>query len=149
MSPTSNPESARRPSGKLWKLAAALRLPFARLLGPGSDALSVSRGEDAEVLLSSDGQLESRPLIASGECRWVEAYALTLAPGAEHKSEPHPRGTQEMVVVLSGVLVIRVGDREWELGPTDSMLFAADVRHGYANPGTIPGRYHNVIVYDR
>jgi transcriptional regulator with XRE-family HTH domain len=140
----------RNPSlSELWKIAAGLGVPFARLLGPGHEALSVSRGMDAEVLLSSDGQLESRPLIASGACRWVEAYALTLAPGALHESDPHPRGTHEMIVVVSGVLVLRIGDRECELGPTDSMLFAADVAHAYVNPGTILGRYHNVIVYEK
>lgn len=135
--------------GVLWKIATGLGVPFADLLGDGGSTISVRRGLDSEVLRSSDGNLESRPLIPSGACRSVEAYALTLAPCRQHASDPHPRGTREIVVVLEGTLEVNIAERTYSLEPGDSMWFPADLPHVYVNSGEVPGRYHNIIVYDK
>jgi mannose-6-phosphate isomerase-like protein (cupin superfamily) len=42
-----------------------------------------------------------------------------------------------------------VGPETYLLAAGDSLVFPADQRHVYENPGTIEGRYHNVIVYRR
>jgi transcriptional regulator with XRE-family HTH domain len=81
--------------GLLWKLSSGLGVAFADLLGRGGATVSLQRRVDSPVLRSDDGMLESRPLVAAGANRWVEAYELTLAPGSAHTSEPHPSGTRE------------------------------------------------------
>ena len=133
--------------GLLWKIAAGLGVAFADLLGRGGSAITVQRRADARVLRSEDGFLESRPLVTAGESRWVEAYELSLAAGASHTSEPHPTGTQEIVVVLGGALSIRIDSEVHELLVGDSISFKADLPHAYKNPGALPGRYHDIIVY--
>jgi transcriptional regulator with XRE-family HTH domain len=134
--------------GVLWKMASALGVAFADLLGRGGATVSLQRRADSRVLRSEDGALESRPLVTAGASRWVEAYELTLAPGSSHASEPHPSGTREIVVVLSGALNIRVGAQDYELKPGDSISFKADLPHAYQNPGSEEGRYHDIIVYE-
>ena len=135
--------------GTLWKLAVGLGVPFSELLEPGDNRVSVQRVSEAQVLRTDDGVLESRPLVTSGVCRWVETYALKLAAGGRHESDAHPRGTREIVVVVSGALQVEIDGRVHTLGPGDSISFLADLPHAYVNPGTASGQYHDIIVYDR
>jgi transcriptional regulator with XRE-family HTH domain len=133
----------------LWKVAVGLGIPFAELLGEGRDAVSLLRRSEAQVLKTPDGKFESRPLARSGAGPGVEVYELRLAGHGSHTSEPHGPGTRELIVVLSGGLRMTVGSESYLLGVGDSLVFPADQRHAYENPGPTEGRYHNVIVYRR
>jgi transcriptional regulator with XRE-family HTH domain len=135
--------------GVLWKIAVGLAVPFAELIGaPRSGAVVLRRG-DSQVLRSSDGKFESRPLAPAGASPLVELYELRLSARSTHRSEPHAPGTHEMIVVLSGGLRMHVDDETYELGAGDSIAFAADRPHSYENPAGSEARYHNVIVYER
>jgi len=133
----------------LWKIAIGLGIPFSELIGGQGQGVSVLRRSDAQVLRSSDGKMESRPLSPAGSNPWVELYELRLAARASHASDPHAAGTREIVVVLSGTLNLRVANEVFELGAGDSVSFRADEAHAYENPGTSEGRYHNLIIYAR
>ena len=82
-----------------------------------------------------DGKLESRPLARSGAGPGVEVYELRLAGHGNHVSEPHAPGTRELVSVLQGSLKMSVGEETYLLAVGDSLVFAADQRHVYENPG--------------
>ncbi len=135
--------------GILWKIASGLGVPFNELLGEPGRGARVLRHKDAQVLRSTDGKLESRPLTPAGASPLVEAYELRLSARSAHASESHAPGTQEIVVVLSGLLRLRVDDEILDLGVGDSVAFRADRPHVYENPGGAEARYHNVIVYER
>lgn len=135
--------------GVLWKIAVGLGVPFAELIGaPRSGAVVLRRG-DSQVLRSSDGRFESRPLTPAGASPLVELYELRLSARSTHASEAHAPGTHEVLVVLSGVLRMHVDDETYELNAGDSIAFAADRPHAYENPAGSEARYHNVIVYER
>jgi transcriptional regulator with XRE-family HTH domain len=133
----------------LWKIAVGLGIPFAELLGGNSQGVSVLRRSDAQVLRSSDGRMESRPLTPAGACPWVEAYELRLASRATHASDPHAAGTREVVIVLNGQLRVRVGTEVHELMAGDSMAFLADQAHVYENPSGSEVRCHDIIISAR
>jgi transcriptional regulator with XRE-family HTH domain len=135
--------------GVLWKIAVGLGLPFAELIGAPKAGVAVLRRTDAQVLRSLDGKLESRALAPAGATPFVELYELRLAARATHVSEAHAPGTHELLVVLSGAVRIHVEDGLFDLGPGDTIAFAADMPHTYENPGASEGRYYNVIIYDR
>lgn len=135
--------------GVLWKIAVGLGIPFSELIGGQGLGVSVLRRNDAQVLRSADGKMESRPLSPAGSNPWVEIYELRLAARAAHASDPHAPGTREIVVVLSGLLHLRVAGEVYALGPGDSISFRADEAHVYENPGTSEGRYHDLIIYAR
>lgn len=135
--------------GVLWKVAVGLGIPFSELIGQPRGGALVLRREDAQVLRSSDGRFESRPLAPAGASPLVEIYELRLAARSIHRSEPHATGTQELLVVLSGQLRMHVGDEAHDLAAGDSIAFDADRAHAYENPGGSEARYHNVIVYGR
>lgn len=135
--------------GVLWKIAVGLGIPFSELIGGQEQGVSVLRRSDGQVLRSSDGKMESRPLSPAGSNPWVELYELRLAARASHASDPHAPGTREILVVLSGTLNLHVSGQVFDLGPGDSVSFRADEPHAYENPGTSEARYHNLIVYAR
>jgi transcriptional regulator with XRE-family HTH domain len=135
--------------GVLWKIAVGLAVPFAELIGAPRSGAVVLRRADSQVLRSSDGKFESRPLAPAGASPMVELYELRLSARSTHRSEPHAPGTQEMLVVLSGGLRMHVDDEIYDLGAGDSIAFAADRPHAYENPAGSEARYHNVIVYER
>lgn len=133
----------------LWKVAVGLGVPFAELIGAPRSGAMVLRRNDAQVLRSADGKLESRPLAPAGASPLVELYELRLGARAAHASEAHAPGTHELLVVLSGQLKMHVDGEIYELGAGDSVAFAADRPHTYENPVGSEARYHNIIVYER
>jgi len=135
--------------GVLWKIAVGLGLPFAELIGAPRSGVALLRRTDAQVLRSSDGRFESRPLAPAGASPLVELYELRVAGRSTHKSEAHAAGTHEIVVVLTGQLRLHVDAERYDLGAGDSIAFAADRAHAYENPASGESRYHNVIVYER
>ncbi len=135
--------------GVVWKIAVGFGIPFSDLLGESAAPVAVLRRADMAVLRSTDGKFESRPLTTAGSSPLVDLYELRLAARATHASEAHVTGTREVVVVLSGALRMHVEDAIHDLASGDSIFFAADRPHVYANPGSSEARYHNVILYGR
>ena len=135
--------------GVLFRLATGLGVPFAELLAGSRDPVGLLRRSDAQVLYSADRQVESRPLARAGSLVGSEIYELRLAPHAKHLSDPHARGTREVVVVVAGELRLRVGDAEHDLGPGDSICFDADKSHAYENPSSEVTICHDFVMYDR
>lgn len=135
--------------GVLWKIAVGLGIPFAELIGAPRSGAAVLRRGDSQLLRSSDGRFESRPLTPAGASPLVELYELRIAARSTHRSEPHAPGTHEVVVVLTGQLRLHVDQEVYELAAGDSIAFAADRAHSYENPAGSEARYHNVIVYER
>jgi XRE family transcriptional regulator, regulator of sulfur utilization len=135
--------------GVLWKIAVGLGVPFSELLGSNTQSTAILRRADAQVLRSTDGRMESRPLTPAGACPWVEAYELRLNSRSTHSSDPHATGTREVVTVLTGQLRVRLDEEIHELGPGDSIAFLADQPHVYENPGSTELRCHDIIIYTR
>lgn len=133
----------------LWKIAVGLGIPFSELLGDAGPSIDLLRRSDTQVLRSSDGRLESRPVSPAGFSREIEVYELRLTARASHAAEPHATGTKELIVVLSGLLRMHVANDKFDLGPGDSLAFPADRPHVYENPGNTEARYHNVVMYTR
>jgi transcriptional regulator with XRE-family HTH domain len=135
--------------GVLWKVAVGLGVPFAELLATPKSGVVLLRREDAQVLRSLDGKLESRPLTPAGASPLVELYELRLAARATHRSEAHAPGTHELITVLTGQLRVHLEAEVHELAAGDTIAFPADRTHAYENPGSSEARYHNVIAYAR
>ncbi|MGD0525393.1 MAG: XRE family transcriptional regulator [Polyangiaceae bacterium] len=135
--------------GVLWKIAVGLGVPIAELIGTPRSGVVVLRRGDAQILRSADGRFESRPLTPAGASPFVELYELRLSARSTHASDAHAPGTHEVLVVLSGVCRMHVGDETHELSAGDAIAFPADRPHSYENPAGGEARYHNVIVYER
>ena len=135
--------------GVLWKIAVGLGIPFSDLIGGDAKSIAVLRRSESQVLRSSDGKMESRPLTPAGASPWVEAYELQVAANGIHAADPHAAGTREVVVVLTGQLRMRVGSSSYDLETGDSISFQADQPHAYENSSNTDLRCHDVIIYSR
>lgn len=133
----------------LWKVATALDVPFANLLGVRATHGSVVlKRDEAKLLSSSDGRFTSRALFPFDHERRVEFYELRLAPNHCENAEAHAPGTRENLIVAKGAVEINTSsDRSTTLAEGDAMVFEADVQHSYRNLGSTEAVLYLVMTY--
>ena len=127
----------------LARIAAGLGVDLTDLLA-GSDAgrVVVRRRREQETVHEDGGWSRTilSPVVPGVNFEWVRS---TLPPGCDAGTFPaYAPGSHEYVVVQSGTLRLSLDERTVDLKAGDSVYFAADVPHGYANPGSRPCTYH-------
>ncbi len=68
----------------------------------------------------------------------IEAYLITVSPGAKSSSEDYGHPGRELGVVIRGRGELVVGTRTYKLAEGDSISFPADTPHGLTNTGKRP-----------
>jgi XRE family transcriptional regulator, regulator of sulfur utilization len=115
----------------LLRLAGALDITIGSLLGtdraPGTNVIRLSE----EAFVRSQSGLQVRSLWSDGRNRRTETSELLLEAGVDYHSKPHPPGTEELVVCISGGLSVGPESDEVVLGERDAAHFAADLPHRY------------------
>jgi transcriptional regulator with XRE-family HTH domain len=135
--------------GHLWRIANALGVPFGSLVASKErgDVLVIRKSEPQSVA-SVGGAFVSRALYPYDSRRPVEFYHLTIAPKHIERSEAHPPGTKENLVVARGSVEIIVGrEPAVQLDEGDAIDFLADVPHSYRNLGVVPAALYLVMSY--
>ncbi|WP_086818872.1 helix-turn-helix domain-containing protein [Allokutzneria sp. NRRL B-24872] len=127
----------------LSRIADGLGVPLTRLVAePSPDRVIVRRAAEQEVSDHPGGWRRTilSPVVPGVN---VELLRTELPPGCDAGSFPaYAPGSHEYVVVQSGTLALTVDEQRLTLGAGDSAYFAADVVHGFANPGSEPCVYH-------
>jgi transcriptional regulator with XRE-family HTH domain len=137
-----------RPSvGTLWALVSELGLsldavfPSAEETATPTPAGPVVQRAGRRQVLELSGDVSWEQLNAPDDTDVVFAY-VTYRPGGEsqeHGGLPLARHTgQEYGYVVSGRLVVEVGDDEVELGPGDAITFGSDAPHRFRAAGQEP-----------
>jgi transcriptional regulator with XRE-family HTH domain len=116
----------------LWALAAALRVPFARLIEDQRPPLRVVRARDVPPMRSAEAPGWAGRLLTTVDHRGsFDLYALDLEAGSTRHADAHHAGVVEHLVVVTGRLVAGPRTEPVELGAGDMVTFAADVPHVY------------------
>ncbi len=121
----------------LYKLADALELPITEFFGP--------QGEKQNVLLV---KADARTRVPFTRGVWeglggekfsgrVEPFVLTLEAGASSGQHHMVHTGHEFVYCLRGELEYLVEQELMHLEAGDSLLFAAQLRHRWRNPGSV------------
>jgi transcriptional regulator with XRE-family HTH domain len=127
----------------LLRLADGYGVGLADLVGRSETApINVRSESEAETLWSSRRGSEARLLIASND---LELWSWRLTAGDVRRSDPHRAGTQEIVKLTRGRLVVTVGERREELSAGQLALLAGDRPHRYENPGRTPALFTLVV----
>jgi transcriptional regulator with XRE-family HTH domain len=63
----------------------------------------------------------------------INSQLITLSPGSAGEIDIHAHDADEAVLILSGEVRFRVGDKEYTLSEGDSIYYVASQEHGYAN----------------
>ncbi|MDZ5076461.1 XRE family transcriptional regulator [Nesterenkonia sp. HG001] len=127
--------------GTLLKLSEALGTGLPALVEPPRRPVQLTRaGEGATLWQGEHGG--RGVLVASGDRPdVVELWDWTLRPGEVHRSEPHLRGTRELLHLLEGEMVLEVDGEPHHLGPGDALAFPGDAPHSYACTGEAPAHF--------
>lgn len=127
----------------LLRLSEALGVGLPALVAPDEDGerLRVNRSGARPPLWTGDHG--GRAILAAGtaEPDTLELWDWTLGPGDAHASEPHRAGTQELLAVLEGEVVVTVAGEEAVLRAGDAVAFRGDAVHGYRNEAPVPARF--------
>ena len=116
----------------LWAIAAALQVPFARIVEEVRPSMRVVRAADVPPMHSAETPgWAGRLLTASHGRGTFDLYALDLEQGAVRHADPHHAGVLEHLVVVVGRLRAGPQSDPVLLGPGDMVTFAADVPHLY------------------
>jgi transcriptional regulator with XRE-family HTH domain len=130
----------------LWAIAAALEVPFARLVEEERPALRVTRAADAPAVSADDTSGWVGRLLSSADRRGTfEVYSIDFNATTARHAEPHHAGVVEHLVVVTGRLRAGPASGPVELEAGDLAAFAADVPHVYE--GIEPGRAVLVMSY--
>ena len=134
----------------LWRIANALGVPFGSLIASKeSSTLLVMRKIEAQALRSGDGGFISRALYPYDSQRPVEFYHVTIGASHIERSEAHPPGTRETLVVAKGSIEVVVGrEPPVQVDEGDAVDFLADVPHSYRNLGVVPAGIYLVMSYE-
>ncbi len=135
----------------VWRLANALGVPLAELLGSAPSAAAPAMGfvpaHGAPSLRSPDGLCELRilgPIELAGQFEW---YALTVQPGGALESGAHEDGTREHLTVQTGALEVSTGQESQRLKPGETARYAADRAHAIRNTSKSPASAWLVVVH--
>jgi quercetin dioxygenase-like cupin family protein len=80
------------------------------------------------------------PVVPGVNFEWIRT---TLPPGCDAGEFPaYAAGSHEYVLVQSGTLRLTIGGDAYALEAGDSLYFAADATHAYANPAAVPCTYY-------
>ncbi|HZR41750.1 MAG TPA: XRE family transcriptional regulator [Ktedonobacteraceae bacterium] len=127
-------------------IATALGTSIARLLGEEKeDRIIVRRHDEQEVARDPSGW-ERRilsPVLPGVE---FEFMRTTILPGVDAGTfSPHARGSREYVAVEQGTLQLTLNGEVYLLQAGDSIYYAGDCHHAFANPGEVPCIYYLVM----
>jgi transcriptional regulator with XRE-family HTH domain len=127
----------------LGRIATALDVSIARLLGEEQSARVVLLRKDQQDVVRDESGLERRmlsPVLPGVE--FVLARGL-IPPGmTAGLFPPHAPGTREYLAVESGELLMTIDGEEHRLAAGDSLYFAGDCFHGLANERDQPCIYY-------
>lgn len=127
----------------LDRIADGLDVTLASLVAePDVERIIVRRAADQDRVDEPGGWQRTilTPVVPGVNFEWIRS---TLPPGCDAGTFPaYATGSHEFVAVASGTLTLSIGERELTLTTGDSVYFAADAPHGYANRGQTRCVYH-------
>jgi transcriptional regulator with XRE-family HTH domain len=133
--------------GTLDKLARALSCDFYTMIA-GRPVAPLSPETAREVVaLWEDGKGSSaRLLISHPRASVTELWQWQLVGGARYQAEADPPGSEEILLVSSGRLVVEVGDDRYPLAAGGYLRLPSDVPYAYGNPGRATAHFLRIIV---
>lgn len=130
--------------GSLKRLADALGVSAASLFfGPETEYEKIGRPDETAPVITRRSQRKSirypdseitYDLVVPDLTRSLEVLWLEAPPGSS-TGERFAHSGEECVLVISGELLLVVGEESWRLAKGDSIYFRSDQPHGWENPG--------------
>ena len=130
--------------------SVAVILKIARGLGVRLSELVVDASDELEILhlraadrhpIGAPGKLVVERLSGDLFEPTLETWRVTLHPGFSSGRDTIQYAGEEVVVCERGVVIFRVGDRDFALRAGDTLHFKASIPHSWRNDGEKPARF--------
>jgi len=134
----------------LWSLTRALDVEIGELLGGAEKSqkkkreISLVKSHQTPEIQSADGRCTLRILGPLGLVSTIEWYDVMLESDGILSSDPHVRGTEEHLTILSGDVEISSAGDHQRLSSGDTVRYKADVIHSIKNVGATDA--HAILV---
>lgn len=122
----------------IWKITAALGVPYTALLDSAGSTAKVLKSGELPIQSSADGHYRLTCYYPSSAERNFEWFRMELDGGAAYTSIGHRERALEYIVVLSGALRLDICGESHELLAGDSISFQASAEHSYRNDTDAP-----------
>jgi transcriptional regulator with XRE-family HTH domain len=133
--------------GTLDKLAGALGTDLPSLVSSRPVLpFDPSPSGSVQPLWQDDLGSSARLLVSHRRTSVTELWQWRLAPGARYDADPDPPGSEEMILVGAGRLVVEVGEERYRLEADGYLRLPTHSPYAYVNPGTRPTRFIRVVV---
>lgn len=133
--------------GTLDKLARALDCDFYTLITGRSVAPLIPEASRDAAPLWEDGKGSwARLLISHPRASATELWQWELVATGRYDAEPDPPGSEEIILVSTGQLVVEVGEERYPLRAGGYLRVPTDRPYAYANPGRSTARFVRIIV---
>jgi transcriptional regulator with XRE-family HTH domain len=115
----------------LWRIAGALDVTVGTLLAEDEPLRTRLIPRAQGEWLAFESGIRGRLIHVDGRDRRLETLEMRLEAGKHYRSAAHAPGTEELVICLSGALVVGPEGHDEHLAEGDALQFAADVAHSY------------------
>ncbi|MBM7703439.1 XRE family transcriptional regulator [Metabacillus iocasae] len=116
----------------LWKIASGLAVPFAALLHIEHE-VEISRVNDSMKLTDEHEVFTVEPTFQLYNARSLEMYRAVIRQDSMYEADSHSTGVYEYVTVLSGRLLMKIGETSYLIHPSETIKFHANQPHCYIN----------------
>lgn len=128
-------------------VARALNVSLDELVtAPPEQRHFLVHAQDRKTATADGGRYRATPL-SPVSARGIQIQQVELAPGCDTLGNPHPTGSQEFFLVLSGAATLTVAGDAVRVEKNALLQFPGHLPHRYANnSGSEPVRAVSVIV---
>lgn len=122
----------------LWAVATALGVSFATLVDAPTSGPTLIRARQEGGIRAANAPYEALLLSAARPGTRRDLYIIRAEPGEPRRSAPHPSGTTEHLVLVTGRARVGPPDAAFDLDPGDYLCYAGDAPHIFEalEPGT-------------
>ena len=115
----------------LVAVSNALEIAFNSLFGDQTQLIDVQRASTGPQFTSTSSSFVAHLQASTGPVRDAEFFTFELDDSSDYEAEPHPSGSMETVVCVSGRAAVGPTGEEVELEVGDRVSFRADRPHRY------------------
>jgi transcriptional regulator with XRE-family HTH domain len=131
----------------LHRIATGLGISMSRLMGEAEPARVIVLRHGEQPVVTDPSGWQRRNLAPSLPDLDFEFMRTTIPPGVDAGLfPPHATGSREHVAVESGKLTLTIDGTAYDLHAGDSISYAGDCQHRFANTGTNPCIYYLALV---